>query len=476
MKTLQTRLSALSKDRFLRNDEKYQEMVVAGSDNLFSTATKDNVPLSSVLQEDYIDFHFEDGIVYKGIPTGQTYIDEDGDIIDFQPVTIDNHPGRLKYAAQNDSILISSLRLAKSPALMFDDIDLSEYVFSNGFYIFKVRKGWNNRFVLHLLRSKRLKTLLDNNLFRGIGISSYRVDDLLKCEIRRLPIDAQNFAVQRIEPVEKEIRELKQTVEKPQGIIDSIFARYFGFDYLRFNELRKIKSYSCGLSIFSNNPDLRFSTKFHRESGSFVMDQLKRITEKKIKHFISEPIVLGASVSPGDYSDDGEYYYISMATIKELQFSAEGANTVSRNYSDSKTDKMVRKNDIILARSGEGTIGKLALIDDENTQGVFADFTMRIRLKDYMPEFAYYYFRTSYFQYLIEIYKKGLGNNTNIFPVVIQEFPMIDISLEEQQRIVSDIHSEIARQEEIRARIKKLRSQIDAIIVETIAGGETVHE
>lgn len=89
-------------------------------------------------------------------------------------------------------------------------------------------------------------------------------------------------------------------------------------------------------------------------------------------------------------------------------------NTVSKEYSDSKQAKTVQKNDIILARSGEGTIGKVALIDDDELQGIFADFTMRIRLKDYNPEFAYYYFRTTYFQYLIEIYKKGLGNNTNI--------------------------------------------------------------
>lgn len=471
MKTLQTRLSSLSKDRFLRNDEKYQEMVVHSTDNLFSTPTENNVPLSEVLQEEYTDFPYEDDLVYKGIPTGQAYIDEDGDIVDFQPVTIENHPGRLKYAVRNDNILLSSLRLAKSPALMFDDMDLSKHVFSNGFYIFKVREGWNSRFVLHLLRSKRIKRLIDNNLFRGIGISSYRVEDLLKCEVRKLSIDTQNDAVKRIEPIETKIRLLKKTSIKPQQIIDFLFERHFGFDYSRFHELKQIKSYARGITDFSNNPDLRFSAKFHRAAGSYVMGQLMQITDKRIKHFLSEPIVLGASISPGDYADDGEYYYISMATIKGWQFDSEGANTVSKAFSDSKADKTVRKNDIIFARSGEGTIGKVAFLDDENVQGVFADFTMRIRLKDYNPEFAYYYFRTSYFQYLVEVYKKGLGNNTNIFPIVIQEFPMIDISLDEQQRIVDEIHSEIAKQDEIKSKIAELRSQIDTIIEETIAGG-----
>lgn len=293
-------------------------------------------------------------------------------------------------------------------------------------------------------------------------------EELCRAVLLTKLVNELGYAPERIE-IEHEY-----TAGRPHTITSRIdvIVRDANGDAFLFIEVKNQEEYTCGLSIFSNNPDLRFSAKFHRESGSYVMGQLMEITKKKIKHYTSEPIVLGASISPGDYSDDGELYYISMATIKGWQFNSEGANTVSKSYSDSKIDKTVRKNDIILARSGEGTIGKLALINDESTQGVFADFTMRIRLKDYLPEFAYYYFRTSYFQYLIEIYKKGLGNNTNIFPVVIQEFPMIDIPIDEQQRIVEEIHSEIAKQGDIKAKIAKLRAQIDTIIEDTIAGGE----
>lgn len=203
-----------------------------------------------------------------------------------------------------------------------------------------------------------------------------------------------------------------------------------------------------------------------------MLKQLTDLTDKKIKDFLSEPIVLGASVSPDDYSVEGDHYYISMATIKSWSFNPEGASTVSKEYSDAKSEKSIRKNDIILARSGEGTIGKVALIDSDEINGIFSDFTMRIRLKAYNPEFAYYYFRTSYFQYLVEIYKKGLGNNTNIFPIVVQELPLIDISLEEQQRIVDEIHSEIAKQNEIKSEISKLRARIDEIVENSITSGE----
>ena len=275
-----------------------------------------------------------------------------------------------------------------------------------------------------------------------------------------------------INPNEKHIEDLRKHLQTPQKIIDRTFQNEFNFDYKKFNDLKSVHTLYSYYSAFSNNPDLRFSAKFHRDAGSFVMKQLTDISDKKIKHYLDEPIVLGASISPGDYSEDGDYQYISMATIKNWMFDSESANYVSKEYSDSKVAKTVRKNDIILARSGEGTIGKVALIDDDNVNGVFADFTMRIRLKDYNPEFAYYYFRTSYFQYLIEIYKKGLGNNTNIFPIVIQDFPLIDISLDEQQRIVDEIHSEIAKQEDIKKQIADLRNQIDCIIEDAIAKGD----
>ena len=292
--------------------------------------------------------------------------------------------------------------------------------------------------------------------------------DIQYIKVPAVSVPIQKRALAAARAIEKEIETIESTIKKNGEIIDDVFNREFRFAMDEFNRIKQEKRFSANYRTLSNNADLRFSAKFHRDSGNFVMQELTRRTDKKIKHYLAEPIVLGASVSPADYSDDGEYCYISMATIKNWKFDLESASTVSKEYSDSKQAKTVRKNDIILARSGEGTIGKVALIDDDELQGIFADFTMRIRLKDYNPAFAYYYFRTTYFQYLIEIYKKGLGNNKNIFPIAVREFPMLDISLEEQQCIVDKIHAEIAKQDEIKKQIESLRRQIDVMIQDVL--------
>ena len=414
------------------------------------------------------EFLREDGEEYKGIPTGQSYLDEDGEIKDFQLATLDDHPGRLKYKVTKDNIIISSLRLAKSPALSIENNDLSSYVFSNGFYIYKVGKDWNKKFILYVLRTKRLKSVLDSNIYRGIGISAYKDDDLKRIKIPLLSKENQDQIVAQIEPIENKIKDLKSQIDLVQEVINKVFAREFRFDLEKFEKLKKIKNFYLDLSSFANNRDTRQSVKFHREAGIFIIKQLKNITNKKIKHFIVEPIVLGKSVSPADYDDNGDYFYVSMANIKNWKFESEDAKLVSNAYSSQNENKTVAKGDILIARSGEGTIGKVALIDDEDLRGIFADFTMRMRLKNYNPLFAYYYFRTEYFQYLIEVNKKGLGNNTNIFPSQIQELPMIDIDLEKQQKIVDEIKTELDRQDEMKKKIVAERNKIDEIIEKAI--------
>jgi len=281
--------------------------------------------------------------------------------------------------------------------------------------------------------------------------------------INRL-LENETRILTQIEPIEQEIQKLKQQIRSPQEIINEVFAEEFGFDLEKFEELRRERTYFIDLSNCANNKDLRQSVKFHKEAGVFVWEELKKVTNKRIKHFLAEPIVLGAGISPSEYDEDGKYYYISMASIKNWEFEKETARLVSDEYASKHQDKAIRKNDIILARSGEGTIGKVALIEEEDINGIFSNFTMRIRLSNCNPLFAYYYFRTKYFQYLIEINKKGLGNITNIFPSQIQEFPMIAVDLKKQHEIVDKIKEEINRYEEVKKQIETKKDEINEII------------
>ncbi len=358
------------------------------------------------------------------------------------------------YQAKKGSLIVSN---AMTVGLSFLT-DRSVFINQNVFEVNLDETKVNKKFVLWYLNLKI------RPLFQTTYTSKYlSKDELGRIRIPFIPKSEQDQIVAKIEPIEIKIKNLKSNITPQQVVINKVFAREFRFDLEKFEKLKKIKSYYLNLSNFANNKDIRQSVKFHREAGIFIIDELKKITDKKIKHFIAEPIVLGTSVSPSDYDENGDFFYVSMANIKNWKFESEDSKLVSLEYSNHNLNKTVSKDDILIARSGEGTIGKVALIDDDDLKGIFADFTMRIRLSNYNPLFAYYYFMTDYFQYLIEINKKGLGNNTNIFPSQIQEFPMLNVDLKEQQKIVNEIKIELVKQEEIKNKIELERNKIYAI-------------
>lgn len=323
-----------------------------------------------------------------------------------------------------------------------------------------------------------------NLVVRKILNHTYSSKYLSKRELSLINIPQIDISIQKafeesIKPIEDEIISLSKKILKVPEIIDKVFGDYFNFNYERFTELKSIKSYNIDFSSFSSDVDLRFGAKFHRPAGEFVKKELSNITNKRIKYFLSMPIITGHGISPPDYDPNGDFFYVSMADIKNWKLNTEDLKYVSNDYAEKKKTKRPRgmkeyfpttleANDILMARSGEGTIGKVALIGEEETGGIFCDFIMRIKLQNYNPQFAYYYFRTSYFQYLIEIYKKGLGNNTNIFPSVVQEFPIPDISLEEQQLIVDTIYKEINKQNKIIEQIENKRKEIEKLLLNSI--------
>lgn len=318
------------------------------------------------------------------------------------------------------------------------------------------------RFLYYLLR------IIQDDIYllqKGSDQPHVYADDLKYLLIPSISYTQQIDILNSISKFEEKEKTLRNMLSPDSGLIDEVFRKEFGFNYDTFEKLREIKSYTAPSSYFANNPDLRFSTKFHRPAGEYVMSELNRITDKKIKHFLAEPIVLGASVSPSDFDESGDVYYVSMATIKSLKIELDDSQLLSKEYSFSKQGKNLQIGDIVIARSGVA-IGKTAIVVDE-FKGIFSDFTMRIRLHSYNQQFAYYFFRTRYFQYLIEIYKKGLQNQ-NIFPIVLREFPIPNISLDEQQRIVDEINAEIKVQEQIHTQISELRKQIDCIIIEAV--------
>ena len=154
-------------------------------------------------------------------------------------------------------------------------------------------------FIYHLLRIIQQDIYL---LQKGADQPHVYPTDIKRIFIPEIDIGTQHVVLDKIQLIEREIQELQSSIQNMQIIINKTFEKEFLFNSSIFEELKCKRVFWINGIKSINNPDLRFSAKFHRDAGSFVMKQLTDITDKKIKHYLAEPIVLGASISPGDYS------------------------------------------------------------------------------------------------------------------------------------------------------------------------------
>jgi len=258
------KFSDLNHDELFRMDSKFHFLNKSYGWNIFDSKSKHLILLKEILTPTYQIFEYENDKEYKGIPTGRNYLNEFGDIISYQIITKEEHPNRLKYEVNTNCILISSLKGAKTPALNFD-FDLSDYVFSNGFYVFEVSTLWNKRFMLYLLRTSIFRNVLDNHIYRGIGISSYREEDILKIQIPNIDLTLQNKAIEKVEPLEKEIQKLKSQKKEHLDIINDVFSDAFTVDLDEVAKLDKTRQFNLKLKdTVLKNDFLRTSFKWHK--------------------------------------------------------------------------------------------------------------------------------------------------------------------------------------------------------------------
>lgn len=330
--------------------------------------------------------------------------------------------GDILKGEEND-ILLSKIRpnLKKS---IFLDNDKKNIYYTSAFLCLRPK-------IIPKILFYSLRTIFFDDLLslarKGKGYPTISANDIKYMKFNKQIIDEllknKEDILAEIEVLEQEVNSLKKNNIIESEVIDQVFKDKFNFDYKQFNNLKERKQFNVPLHAFTSEPDTRFSAKINRPAGNFVIKQLESITDKRIKDYTSIPIITGKSVSPKDYDEDGEYGYVSMAVIGSWEFDIESMRLVSDSYVEKNSSKRPRgfkesftttieKEDVLMIRSGEGSIGKVAFVEDD-VEAVFSDFVMRFRFSNYNSKFAYYYFRISYFQYLVEDIDRRLDENRN---------------------------------------------------------------
>jgi len=378
---------------------------------------------------------------------------------------------------QINDILISKVR-PNLKKIIFIDEEKSNIYFTSAFICIRPKKM--SKILYYGLRTIFFNDILSLSRI-GKGYPTINEKDLEYLKFSKNIVDNwkinEEIIQNQILLKESEITSLRKNIIDEKEIINSIFEETYNFKE-KLNENNSI-NYKVRFSKLSEDMDMRFSAKFHRPLKTNIENIFSEMNCKRLKDFVEIPLMTGKSISPMDYSEvDLGISYISMKSIGSWNVEKTNMNYVTIDYEKNNSykkptgyskqfDTKVKKDDILMIRSGEGAIGKVALVE-EDINAIYSDFIIRIRLSNYNSRFAYYFFRTEIFQKLIEIYKKGLGNNTNIFPNVLKDFPLLNEDEAVQEKIANDIFSKIQENKVNNNKIKKTLVSIEEIIKNTI--------
>lgn len=442
-----TKLENISKQESIRFDVKYRRFFDV--DHAKSDIAKDYVRIGDILKV----------FPCKKIKKGE--LENNIEMIDISAV--DDNTATLEEVVCNVDSIGSDKNI-----LTNGDILISKIVMSKG-YIWVNGKSGNeligsSEIIPYILRDEMvdldfLKYMLIlpqmlkiyTYLETGKTPSQKRVNpkELLQIRIPKVPYCIQNKIGDKIRTTQEKNSYLRSQVLNFSGVIDDVFSEEL---HMQHKSMKLTKMYIKKNFLIGKDFDLRLSYKYN---NSFFDDQI--VDDYQIipfREFLAEPMKMGKSISPDLYDEEGEAKYIAMSSIKNWCINYEESKAVTEQYyEENKRKSCIQINDILMARSGEGTIGKVALVE-KNEEALCADFIIRIRLKeDVNKKFMYYYMRSFLFQLYVEREKKGLGNNTNIFPKQINRIPVVCMSPKQQHRIVSILS---LKEEEICAAILNL--------------------
>lgn len=464
------KLSNFSSENSLRSDFKYINSLFK-EDKSFYTYKEvfDFVPYYSTNLDELEEFYYaEIGNVSKNgdvSPVSLSFFDrneeneslfkkiEKGDII--KPLKGDILISKIRPYL-NKNVLISDDEIYYTKAF----IHIRPKINSEILY-FAIRTTFYNQLNSVSRQGKGYPTLKEDDL-KSIRFSKYIIESFIKNEHKILS---------KINPLNAEITNLKNSKLKLQVIINNVFCEEFGISLDKVAELDKTSRLNVKFSqIYTNNSSLRNGTRWNKMQ--FIQDKLYEKIDciKVLGNYIKSTKNGWSPLSV----EDGEglpilgqehFAFDGIIKIEPSKFTEETRNNIEDFY--------IQQGDFFVSRGNTVDLVALAsIVKDELIEDViFPDLYIKIEFdeaelnKEYVAYLFNSFFGRLYFKYVAK------GKNQTMVKISSSEllnfrFPLPNKDV--QTEIVSKIKTQIDAQNEIDKQIEEKQQEINRIIESAI--------
>ena len=370
-------------------------------------------------------------------------------------------------SVEKDDILLAKVRPNLKKYVRITD-DLKDIYFTSAFIRIKAKQipevmyyCFRNLFYIDLMAISR----------QGKGYPTLNENDLVTLRFNRLAIDrlkskGQELTKSILEREEK-IRVLKSSLSNTQEIIDEIIALSFFINRDGLNAIDRERDIQPLFSGFQeSNTNLRFSYRWNKavKIQKMLLSQVK-CCKQLGKYILSTQ----NGWSPACDENQSSYQVLGIDSVKK-----DGIVSFNNvKYSDEAKENLesfiVNDNDFFVTRGNTTdlvALAAVAYVKEDEPITIFPDLLIRVEFtEDICKEYLAFIFNSFIGRLYFKYSTKGKNQTmVKVSPQELSDFYVPIPSFDEQQRIVDIIHTEIAKQDAIKAEIADLRAQIDKII------------
>ena len=229
---------------------------------------------------------------------------------------------------------------------------------------------------------------------------------------------------------------------------------------------RESKFYKVKFSQIQNSKILRISSRFHNPHTQALTDYLFSKPVTKISKIITRPAKRGTLPKA---KPEGTVYAIKTGQLKNSFVDVSEAELVTENFYNDKERAQTVFGDVLIASTGKVSLGKVDINQLEDLAVVDGHITiLKINNNKYNSQFLTYFLRSILGAFQIERDYTGATNQIELYTSEIEDFDIPNISLSEQENIVSKISKQLEAQKEIEKQITMKQNQINELIENAI--------
>lgn len=342
--------------------------------------------------------------------------------------------------------------------------------------LIRLHPKFNAKLLFYSLRSVLYKDLISiSRIKKGYtGYATIDEDDLKRIRFPKRHIDSvlanADGLIAKINDIEQDIADLKNSKKPDIYIINEIFNEEFGFDFDALAPMVNCKTHIAQFTEIAND-ELKFGV-------SLRLRYIFRHFIKPMPNINWKPLIKIVKVKGGKRLPKGEsvldeetdYKYIKVEDlnwngffdIENIKFISKANHEVIKQY-------IAETDDILLTIVG-ATIGKCGLVPEElsgeNISENFARLIIRNR-KKWIPQYLCYALMSKCSQFQIDEYT-GKSSQGKLAIFRVNKILIPEVDTDKQSEIVSKIEQRIYAQKGIDDKIESKRKEIGKLIESVI--------